>query len=239
MEDTGQSSPPPTSGQDPKPGKTDPAPPPSDDRRYGIVTASSLNVRSGPSTKNHIVGMVVKGTKLTILGTQGSWYRISLNGKDGYVHGNYVKLETSKNETTPPPANTVIGKATVTASSLNVRNGAGTSHKKIGSLTKGKQVELLEKTGSWYKIKYGNGTGYVDGKYLKLTSDSETSRGTEQRTGTVTASSLNVRTGPGTKYSRVGLLYRGAKVSITGESGSWYKIKSGSLSGYVSKSYIK
>jgi stage II sporulation protein D len=37
----------------------------------------------------------------------------------------------------------------------------------------------------------------------------------------------------------VGLLYRGAKVSITGESGSWYKIKSGSLSGYVSKSYIK
>ena len=320
LEDTGQSSPPPTSGQDPKPGKTDPAPPPSDDRRYGIVTASSLNVRSGPSTKNHIVGMVVKGTKLTILGTQGSWYRISLNGKDGYVHGNYVKLETSKNETTPPPANTVIGKATVTASSLNVRNGAGTSHKKIGSLTKGKQVELLEKTGSWYKIKYGsgtgyvhgnylklnssgttnptppstppsnntvigratvtasslnvrsgagtsnkkigslakgkqvellektgswykikygNGTGYVDGKYLKLTSDSETSRGTEQRTGTVTASSLNVRTGPGTKYSRVGLLYRGAKVSITGESGSWYKIKSGSLSGYVSKSYIK
>ena len=238
MEDNGQSSPPPASGQDPKPGKTDPAPPPSDEKRYGRVTASALNVRSGPSTKNHIVGMVVKGTKLTILATQGDWYRISFNGKDGYVHANYVKLETSDN-TTPPPSNNVIGKATVTASSLNVRNGASTSNKKIGSLAKGKQVELLEKVGAWYKIKYGSGTGYVHGDYLKLISGSESNRGTEQRTGTVTASSLNVRTGPGTKYSRVGLLYRGAKVTITGESGSWYQIKSGSLSGYVSKSYIK
>jgi SpoIID/LytB domain protein len=238
LEDNGQSSPPPASGQDPKPGKTDPAPPPSDEKRYGRVTASALNVRSGPSTKNHIVGMVVKGTKLTILATQGDWYRISFNGKDGYVHANYVKLETSDN-TTPPPSNNVIGKATVTASSLNVRNGASTSNKKIGSLAKGKQVELLEKVGAWYKIKYGSGTGYVHGDYLKLISGSESNRGTEQRTGTVTASSLNVRTGPGTKYSRVGLLYRGAKVTITGESGSWYQIKSGSLSGYVSKSYIK
>ena len=31
----------------------------------------------------------------------------------------------------------------------------------------------------------------------------------------------------------------GAKVTITGESGSWYKIQSGSINGYVSKTYIK
>ena len=51
----------------------------SDDRRYGIVTASSLNVR-GSQHKNHIVGMVVKGTKAYDM-VPGSWYRISLNGK--------------------------------------------------------------------------------------------------------------------------------------------------------------
>ncbi|NLI61700.1 MAG: SH3 domain-containing protein, partial [Clostridiales bacterium] len=236
----GSSSPPP--GQDQNSGKTDPAPPPSDDKRYGIVTASSLNVRSGPSTKNHKVGMVAKGKRLTILGTQGSWYRISFNGKDAYVHSNYVRLES----TSTPPSSTVTGIATVTASSLNVRSGAGTGYKRIGSLPRNRQVELLGKQGSWYKIKFASGTGYVHGDYLKIGSSANNGSNnsgnqdkTQQRTGTVNASALNVRTGPGTGYARVGLLPRGAKVTITGESGSWYKIQSGSINGYVSKTYIK
>ncbi|NLJ40082.1 MAG: SH3 domain-containing protein, partial [Clostridiales bacterium] len=129
-------------------------------------------------------------------------------------------------------------KATVTASTLNVRNGAGTGNKIIGSLAKGKQVDIIEKKGSWYKIKYGSGTGYVHGDYLKLASG-DSSRGETNRTGTVNASALNVRKGPGTSYAAVALLPRGAKVTITGESGSWYKIKSGSTTGYVSKTYIK
>ncbi len=242
---------PPSSGNDQKPGTTDPAPPPSDDRRYGIVTASALNVRSGPSTKNHKVGMVVKGTRLTILATQGVWYKISYNGKTAYVHSDYVKLEsTSTPSTGSGNVGTVIGKATVTASSLNVRSGAGTNYKRIGSLPRNRQVELLAKQGAWYKIKYGSGVGYVHGDYLKIISSGNTGNnnssnnsgsqnsGTEQRTGTVNASALNVRSGPGTNYSRKGTLSRGTKVTITGESGSWYKIKYGSGTGYVHKNYI-
>ena len=242
---------PPPSNQNQKPPAADPAPPPSDDKRYGTVTASSLNVRSGPSTKNHKVGMVVKETKLTILGTQGSWYKISYKGKDAYVHSDYVKLESTGKSTSG--STSVIGTATVTASSLNVRSGAGTNYKKIGSLPKNKKVDLLAKQGAWYKIKYGSGVGYVHGNYLKVNSTSSSNknssgnssnsgnqtRGSEQRIGTVNASSLHVRSGPGTKHSSKGLLSRGTKVTITGESGSWYKIKYGSGTGYVHKNYIK
>jgi len=250
LENKGQT-PPPSPGNNSGSGKTDPAPPPSDDKRYGVVTASALNVRSGPSTKNHKVGMVVKGTRLTILGTQGSWYKISYNGKTAYVHSDYVKLESTS---TPSPGSgnvgTVIGKATVTASSLNVRSGPGTNYKRIGSLPRNRQVELLAKQGAWYKIKYGSGVGYVHGNYLKIvssgntsnnsgSSDNSSNRGTTQRTGTVNASALNVRSGPGTNYSSKGLLSRGSKVTIVGESGSWYKINYGSGTGYVHKNYIK
>lgn len=68
------------------------------------------------------------------------------------------------------------------------------------------------------------------------------------QTGTVTASSLSVRTGPGTSYSLITNLINGAKVTITGSAAdtsgaTWYKIsfvQSGSTkSGYVSSKYIK
>ncbi|PGS47961.1 SH3 domain-containing protein [Bacillus sp. AFS041924] len=57
--------------------------------------------------------------------------------------------------------------------------------------------------------------------------------------GTVTASVLNIRSGPSTTYKVVGTLKKGAKVSITRTSGSWYKITSGTKTGWVSSKYIK
>lgn len=58
------------------------------------------------------------------------------------------------------------------------------------------------------------------------------------KTGTVTASALNVRTGPSTSYSILGTLKKGTKVTISASSGNWYKIKYNSGYGYVSKTYI-
>lgn len=68
------------------------------------------------------------------------------------------------------------------------------------------------------------------------------------RTGVVKAGSLNVRTGAGTNYSKLKYnnayvsLKKGAKISITSESASWYKISftysKKLLTGYVNKQYV-
>src|SRR5690625_1038142 len=58
------------------------------------------------------------------------------------------------------------------------------------------------------------------------------------KTGSVTASSLNFRTGPTTKFSVIKALSQGTKVSIIGENSGWYKVKVGSQEGWVSTSYI-
>lgn len=59
---------------------------------------------------------------------------------------------------------------TVTASTLNVRSGAGTNNSVIGSLTKGTRIKVLvlENLGGtdWCKINYKNKDGYVSGKYV-------------------------------------------------------------------------
>ena len=59
------------------------------------------------------------------------------------------------------------------------------------------------------------------------------------KTGKVTASSLNVRKSADSGSKVVLVLKQGAKVTINGSTGSWYKITSGGKTGYVYKKYIK
>jgi uncharacterized protein YgiM (DUF1202 family) len=50
---------------------------------------------------------------------------------------------------------------------LNVREGAGTNYKIIGSLSNGTKITILEDTGNgWYKIQYNSITGYVSSQYV-------------------------------------------------------------------------
>ncbi len=60
------------------------------------VTASSLNVRSGASTSNSVVGKLARGTKVEILASSNGWYQIKYAGnKTGWVSGSYISLNSS------------------------------------------------------------------------------------------------------------------------------------------------
>ena len=59
------------------------------------------------------------------------------------------------------------------------------------------------------------------------------------KTGTVTASSLNMRKSANSDSKVVAVLKKGATVTIKDTSGSWYKVTSGGKTGYVYKKYIK
>ena len=57
---------------------------------------------------------------------------------------------------------------TVTATSLRVRKEASTTADVITTIPKGKEVEIISSVGDeWYKINYGNTTGYVSTEYIE------------------------------------------------------------------------
>lgn len=68
----------------------------------------------------------------------------------------------------PPPVAVEASAKTVykTTDNLNMRTGASINAKRVLVIPKGKQVFYLSKKGSWYKVKYGNKSGYVSAKYL-------------------------------------------------------------------------
>ncbi len=56
----------------------------------------------------------------------------------------------------------------------------------------------------------------------------------------VTAHSLNIRTGPGTSYTVIGVLSQGAKVNVVGTLGSWYVIHTDrDMIGVISSTYTR
>lgn len=63
------------------------------------VTASSLNMRSGPGTKYKSYGTLKRGTKIELLTKSGRWYQAKhKKGKNGivYVYYKYVKVTGTK-----------------------------------------------------------------------------------------------------------------------------------------------
>ncbi|MGG3272440.1 SH3 domain-containing protein [Priestia aryabhattai] len=199
------------------------------------VTASKLNVRSGAGTNYGIIGSVVKDQTLSVVSKSGSWYKINYNGRTGYVSSDYVQ---SSGTATPPAESTTY---TVTASTLNVRSGAGTNYASIGSVTKGQKLSVMSKSGSWYKINYNGRTGYVSSDYVQAsgTTTAPTTPPAESTTYTVTASTLNVRSGAGTNYASIGSVTKGQKLSVVSKSGSWYKINYNGRTGYVSSDCVQ
>lgn len=58
----------------------------------GYVTPyEGLNVRSGPSESNTILGALTQGTTITIVAVSGGWYKIS-SPMSGYVHAGFVSV---------------------------------------------------------------------------------------------------------------------------------------------------
>ncbi|MBS8226275.1 SH3 domain-containing protein [Vannielia litorea] len=58
----------------------------------GVVLGQRVNVRSGPSTRNGVIGQVVEDQEVEILGyAENGWARILLNGEEGYMSGDFIR----------------------------------------------------------------------------------------------------------------------------------------------------
>ncbi|SFJ39291.1 N-acetylglucosaminidase, partial [Bacillus sp. 71mf] len=59
----------------------------------GIVNTSLLNVRQGPSTNTSIVARLKNGESVSVLGKENGWAKVRVNGVEGYVSLQFLKLK--------------------------------------------------------------------------------------------------------------------------------------------------
>ena len=206
-----------------------------------IKVNGALNVRSGAGTSYSVIGSLSNGAKVEIVETSGSWYKIKYGSGYGYVSKDYVTVSSTSNSNSSSNNNT----STTTTQSgtvkvngaLNVRSGAGTSYSVIGSLSNGTQVEIVETSGSWYKIKYGSGYGYVSKDYI-LVNTRSIAENTISREGTAVTLSLKVRDESNYEANVMGTIAMGEKVSVIEDNGEWSKIQYNDTIGYILNEYV-
>ena len=133
------------------------------DVMYGIgfVTGSRVRVRSEASTGAKIVANADKNEVVVVVSKEGDWYKVVYNLQEGYMHSDYVKVSKAENAE--------LGYGKITASSVNIRSGAGTSYGKVDQAKSGEMVYIIGINNGWYKVIFEKAVGYVRSDYVELT----------------------------------------------------------------------
>ncbi len=142
------------------------------------------------------------------------------------------------------PALAVTGTVETDGAALRVRAEASVAGEVLAKLRDGDEVELLSLVGdgSWYEISCGDVAGYVSSEFVKVAGeDADQLAGLPVEAAPiylkVTASPLNVRSGPGTDYDKAGKLREGEVVTAEELRDGWYKLAGDE--GYVSAEFVE
>ena len=127
-----------------------------------IIDCNTLRIRAGAGTKYPQTGSLARGTKVSlyemvVVGSQ-IWGRID----KGWICMTYVELDRVN------PDGTSTTGTIVNCNTLNVRAGAGTMYAKVGKLSRGDKVDILE-TAMVGNVKWGRiDKGWISLFYVKL-----------------------------------------------------------------------
>ena len=127
----------------------------------GFVTGSGLRLRSKMDTNASTLDTASKNEVVVVLSKHGDWYKVLFDLKEGYMHGDYLKVSTTENAE--------LGYGKVTASAVKVRSGAGTSYSEINKASRGEKAYIIGVNNGWYRVIFENSVGYIRSDYLDLT----------------------------------------------------------------------
>lgn len=226
------------------------------------VTGTGVNVRSAPGTDSEVLTMVTAGDQIVITETKlvgnDLWGKFN-SGWICLLYTNYSAITSGSNGGSSGNKNEentkVIATGTVVnCNSLRIRSDAGLSYPTVGSLDVGTRVEITQKKTAngmtWGKIS----NGWISLSYVKLDPESKpepptepaekpssgsTQTNTEPNATVSSQTALNIRSGPGTSYARVGSYNPGTEICIlekqTANGVSWGRTDKG----WVCMTYIK
>jgi len=122
------------------------------------VTKNKSAVHTSNSGKSKTIKTVNTNTIVEVVQTKGSWYKIKNGSGYGWIYNKYVS-ENLKLQT--------LYKVRVTKNKSAVHTSNSGKSKTIKTLNTNTIVEVVQASGSWYKIKNGLGYAWIYNKYVK------------------------------------------------------------------------
>ncbi len=215
-------------------------------KNLGIVQVSGyLNIRETASTDGNIIGKLSGDSACEIVddSTEG-WYQIESGGISGYISSEFV---LTGDDARKKAKELVKKRAIITADSLNIRKEPNTDSEVVGQALKNERYVVEDELGdSWIQIP----SGYISADYAEIKYALNEARKLDMRSMVLNLyknlgissvdNYLNVRDQPSEDGNIIGKMTSKSAGEIleTSEDGQWYKIQSGSVTGYVKAEYI-
>lgn len=209
-------------------------------QNLGLANVSGyLNIRAEAGLQGEIIGKLQQYGACEILDTEGDWYRISSGGVEGYIDRQYV---LTGDEAAEKARENVVERAIVTATKLNIRETPDLEPTNIlGQAFKNERYEIVDQIEGWIQTK----EGYLADEFVEVKLALNEARKLDLRAMALNqydnlviskvTNYLNIRSTPEDKGNEniIGKLPGKAAAEILGEENGWYKISSGSITGYI------
>lgn len=124
-----------------------------------------VNIRSIPSEEGEILGKLYDKSVGTFQAEENGWYQITSGSVTGYVKAEYCVTGDAAVELARQVGTRI---ATVTTTTLYVREEATTDSSVIGMVPIEDQLVVLEETDEWAKVDIEEGIGWVSKEFVNL-----------------------------------------------------------------------
>ncbi len=129
------------------------------------VDEGNLNVRSGPSTDDAVVGKMTNNAACEILFEKDGWYYITSGDVEGYVSAEFIITGV---EAKVKALSVVYTKAVVQTDGLNVRTGPGEEYEILTRVATGEELEVVEVSNGWVECVLNTDTVYVSEEFVEI-----------------------------------------------------------------------
>ena len=234
-------------------------------------TSQGLVLRSEASKTSTPLATIPNDKEVEIVEDLGEWYKVNVDGKEGYLFAEYVSVikeqpaENQPTEEQPTDNETVENtKPNTTKIETKIYTLPLITSSVIGTIPQNTELQIEKTLNNWAYISYNNINGWIRTynynseivetpeqtqvvENTETKPDEETAVATTETSentnlsftrGYINEASVNVRKGPSTDTEVVTILILNTGVTITAQTDEWYKISYGDYTGYVYKPLI-
>ncbi|MDO5557062.1 MAG: SH3 domain-containing protein [Clostridia bacterium] len=254
----------------------------------GKVITDTLKLRKGPTIESIVLDLISMGDNLEVLEKDGDWYKVKFNDKEGYVSAEFLELQDDDEETreilqeeeiienVPDNQSAEVDKVPVEEDAIeedviDQKHGVVLERTSVyitplinstglKTIDKDTEIEIISKTNNWMYIKTQDSMGWIISNKVdlkKVTMDENQENVTEQtnqdeqneeigedtifkttKKAYIKDSVVNVRKEASKTSEKVMTLLQNTEITLVGENGDWYKIKTTKKEGYILKSLV-
>lgn len=198
---------------------------------YAVKIRTKTALRSYAGQDYATVKSIPANTSSRVTGQIGSWYRMTYDGKTGYVLADAIEPFITKQS--------INGSRYLLSASADIKvqptaRAATVASFKGGDIYYTTQLVTNEKSEKWHRVTKDGITGYV-----RVGSIRSTSYQSLPLTRYITTDPTSLRSYAGPSYKALAPFEKGTVLSISGQIGEWFRVSQNGKVGYVASSSVK